>query len=278
MTKEKEGHRKRLRERYLRVGLDGFSDAEALELLLCYAILRKDVKPIAYNLLKRFGNIEKVCAASVEELCAVEGMGESAAIMFCLLRDLDKRVRMQRQGKRPSLSSTREAGSYAVELLRGEKNEKFYAFLLDAQQRLIQAQLISEGAPDESVVYPRDVVSAAINFGALYVILAHNHPGGSLKPSMADIELTQHMENALKVVGIQCLEHVVATDNAYYAIKDETGESFGDDGPRLLPPRNAGVSQKPMSKGDLKSLADLLCSLSEAELGAMNRFIENMED
>ena len=270
----KEGHRQRLRERYERVGLEGFSDAEALELFLCYAIPRKDVKPIAYDLLKKFGSLEKVFAASFEELCAVEQMGKSSAMFFCLLREMDQRIRMQRQGKRPVLSGTDEAGAYAVELMRGRKNEAFYAFLLDAQNRLIQAQLLSEGTPDATAVYSRDVVSAALNFGAVYVILAHNHPGGSLKPSIEDLELTDKIEKALKVIGIECLEHIIATDDGYYGIRSEFRREIHD-----MPkaPEGSTLAQKPLSKGDLKGLADLLCSLNEDELAMMNSFIDGSD-
>lgn len=275
-------HRQRLRKRYSAMAhTDGFSDIEVLELFLCYAIPRKDVKPIAYELVRRFGSLENIFSATKEELCQVDGLGESSAMLFTLFFDLNKRISVGKSGKNPILFDIDTAGKYGIALLKREKNEHFYALLLDSQHRLIHAYLASTGTPSQTAIHPRDIVSMAINIGASNVILLHNHPGQTLMPSTADIELTKRIEEALRHVGIQCLEHLIVTNDSYYAIKSKQEyepNSVTTTSAVSSSDQHIDVLQPPQTPADLKYLANVLCSLSEAELSIMNSYIADAEE
>lgn len=277
----KEGHRERLRQRYLRVGLEGLSDAEALELILFFAIPRKDVKPIAYALLEKFGTFDKVFSANICELQSVEGVGESSGILLHLFLTVNKRVRLQATGVRPFLTTAELAGEYTYELLANRKTEAFYALLLDSRHRLIHAQLISEGTPEETPIYPRDIVAAAIRHFASNVVLAHNHPGGTLFPSPSDVEVTIEITKALTPIGIQCLDHIIVTEDGFYAMMAEQNFLRSDEkeGVKFLSGENSGrhkTQQIPLGQGDLERLAEIIHELDSDQLEVVSDFLKVM--
>ena len=216
-----EGHRKRHKERYLQGGLEGFKDHEVLELLLFYSIPRRDTNKIAHMLIERFGSLNAVFDANPADLMNTEGIGEQSAVLLSLVPAIARRYEIAAIGERPQLDSTAKAGSYAVALLKGIPVERFYLICLDAQCCVTCPALLQEGTINQAAVYPRMVVEAALRHHAHSVIIAHNHPGGALKPSKADIRVTRAVMDAVKPLGIDVLDHIIVTNRGYYSFAAE---------------------------------------------------------
>lgn len=216
-----EGHRDRLRNRYASIGLDGFEAHQILELLLFYAIPRRDTNELAHTLLQRFGSISGVFEAEISELENIPGMGRNSAILLSLVPSLCRRYMNDRWGDKPLLDSSVKAGEFAVSLFMGRKYEAFYALCLDNQNRLNYAALVHEGTINEAPVYPRLIVETALRHKASSVILAHNHPGGSLKPSGADIECTKRICTALEAISVHVIDHIIAAGDKYTSLAEK---------------------------------------------------------
>ena len=214
---EHEGHRDRLRERFLRDGnMTGFAPHEALELLLTYAIPRKDVNPIAHRLLDHFGSLHGVLEARQEELTEVKEIGPSTAMLIRMLLPLFRLYENDRLAERKTLSSDREARDFCASLFKGVTDERFYLVSLDARLKIIATQVISEGTVDEVAVYPRQVLGLLLRQNAQGAILTHNHPGQNAEPSREDIEMTQLLSDVMDKVGIRLYDHVICgTDGTY---------------------------------------------------------------
>ena len=210
------GHRQRLRERFLREGLASFTERETLELLLMYAIPQKDVSPLAGELLVRFGSLSGVLEADRASLLAVAGVGENAATLLSLMPQLMGRYEQSRLGERPALTDPASTVRYARTLFAGAQEERVFLICLDLSGRVLRAALLRRGTLDEVSLYPREVVEQALQAHAHAVILTHNHPGGTPQPSSADVETTRRVVDALGVVGIRALDHVIiGRDTAY---------------------------------------------------------------
>lgn len=214
---EHEGHRDRLRERFLQDGnMTGFAPHEALELLLTYAIPRKDVNPIAHRLLDHFGSLHAVLEARQEELTEVKEIGPSTAMLIRMLLPLFRLYENDRLAERKTLSSDREARDFCASLFKGVTDERFYLVSLDARLKIIATQVISEGTVDEVAVYPRQVLGLLLRQNAQGAILTHNHPGQNAEPSREDIEMTQLLSDVMGKVGICLYDHVICgTDGTY---------------------------------------------------------------
>jgi len=204
-----EGHRQRLRDRLKSSGLEAFEDHEVLELILTYAIPRRDVKPIAHELLRRFGTLANVLDASPEELGQVEGVGDTAAVLLHLVPRLTRRYLANRWGSRPLLDSVERISRFAVDTLATECNEVFLLIGLTHQHQLIQAIRVTEGTLTSAPVYPRLVIEAALRMNAARVVLAHNHPGGRAEPSEEDVQITRRLEPLLAAIGAPVMDHVI---------------------------------------------------------------------
>jgi DNA repair protein RadC len=216
------GHRERLRKRFLEEGLDAFVDHQVLELLLFYAIPRSDTNPIAHRLIKRFGSLSAVLEADPKDLAAVEGMGENAAVFLSLLPQALRRYLSDKAAKdSPKLNDPEKVARYVIPLMAGRTEEVFYVLCLDAALKVNYAALISSGTVKEAQILPRHVVEEAIRHKACSVVLAHNHPSGTLKPSKADIELTRHLVNALHHIDIKVLDHVIVSGLKYLSFSKE---------------------------------------------------------
>lgn len=214
-----EGHRKRLRERFADAGLDGFADHEALELLLTYAIPRKDTKPLAKELLSRFGSVGAVLSAPLDELKIVPGIGESAATLISLLLPLLRRYLRERADRAQSQPGRADWAAYCRALLMGERREQVWVLALDAKGALLSKTQISSGDEGEAAFYPRLAVAALLRAGAQKAVLCHNHPDGAAGPSRADSELTRALEALLSVLGIELEDHIIVTDTAAFSMK-----------------------------------------------------------
>ncbi len=227
---EHEGHRDRLRSRFLKDGnMTGFAPHEALELLLTYAIPRKDVNPIAHRLLDHFGSLHAVLEARQEELEAVKEIGPGAAMLIRMMLPLFRLYENDRLAECKTLSSYREARDYCASLFRGVTDERFYLVSLDARLRILSAQVISEGTVDEVAVYPRQVLSLLLRQNAQGALLTHNHPGQSAEPSREDIDMTLLLRDVMEKVGIRLFDHVICgTDGTYsFAQHNLLGEKEG---------------------------------------------------
>lgn len=223
---EHAGHRERLRARFAQSELTGFAPHEALELLLTFAIPRRDVNPLAHQLLRHFGSFPRVLEAGVEELQLVPGMGKSAATLLALLLPL---FRLYRQGlveEQEKSSGQTDLLALCQALLMGEKVERFHVLALDRKGKLLGHSRVSSGDEGETAVYPRLIVQALLRFGAGACVLAHNHPSGLLQPSRADISLTQALAQMMRPLDILLHDHVIVGGDGVF--------SFAREG--LLPP------------------------------------------
>lgn len=215
-----EGHRNRLKMRVLKEGLDSFESHQVLELLLFYSIPRKDTNELAHELLNKYGSLSGVFDADPKELSNTPGVGESTAFLLSLIPQLARRYSNDKWGDKPEISSSTKAGQYAVTLFSGRIYEAFYIICLDAQNRVNYSELVHEGTINEAPVYPRLLVQAALRHKANSVILAHNHPGGSLNPSRADIEATNTIRTALEAISIKVIDHIIVCGEKYYSFAE----------------------------------------------------------
>ena len=212
-----EGHRQRKKEQYLRTGLDGFADHEVLELLLYYAIPRRDTNELAHRLLQRFGSLQSVFDAPVEELEKVEGMGENSAILLTLLPRAERRACIG-ETRVTVLGSVESCGRYFTALLSRQRQEVLYQACLDAKCKLISCKKLSQGGVDSAALSVRQVVENALLAGASSVVLAHNHPSGVALPSESDRTVTRRVGEALQTMDIRLLDHIVVADNDFVSM------------------------------------------------------------
>lgn len=212
-----DGHRARKKAQFRQHGLDGFADHEVLELLLYYAIPRKDTNEIAHRLLQKFGSLQNVFAAPAEELAKVDGVGESAALFLTLLPQVQKRA-MRSGGKERVLNSVDKCGRYFLELLGHERQELLYQACLDGKGKLLSCKKLSQGSADCTSLSVRQVVENALLSGASAVVLAHNHPSGVALPSPADMEATTQVRDALKRLDIRLIDHIIVADGDYVSM------------------------------------------------------------
>lgn len=204
-----EGHRQHMMDRYLKEGLINFEDHQVLELLLFYTIHRKDTNEIAHTLLKSFGSLSNVFEADAEELMKIKGIGKNAAVFLKMVFEMSRRYRMDAFRSKPCIKKIDDACNYAAELFLGEQVEKVYLICLDMRSKIINTVCINEGTIDETPIYPRKIVQAALKNNAAKVLLVHNHPGGSAKPSIKDMEATASVMDLLKKLDIDLIDHVI---------------------------------------------------------------------
>lgn len=215
-----EGHRTRLKKRYLEEGLDGFDDHQILEFLLFYAIPRRDTNELAHTLIIKYGSLSGVFEADPKDLAKTPGLGENSAVLLSLIPSLARVYQKDRWGLRPALNSTVKAGEYILSLFAGRNYEVFYLICLDAQLQVITPALVHEGTIDQAPVYPRLIVETALRHKAHSVILAHNHPGGCASPSPQDIEVTHKIRSALEGISISVLDHIIAAGEKYVSCSE----------------------------------------------------------
>ena len=211
-----EGHRKRLRDRYLRAGIKGFTDREALELLLTYAIPRKDTRGLSQELLTTFGTLSNILRQSPGSLQAVKGLGESAAVLLSLINQITGLS--ETPGKGITITGPEQVADYLQKRLGTLRKERFSALLLNSSNELIAEVDLEFGTVNRTQVYPRNLVEKVIAHSASGVILVHNHPGGRLEPSREDIALTRKLTNLGQEMDFRVLDHFIVTENAVKAI------------------------------------------------------------
>lgn len=217
-----QGHRQRLRRRFLRDHGTSMDDYELLELLLTYAIPRRDTKPLAKLMLQKFDNLSNLLAATDGELKQFKGLGEGSTALLRLIGVLQKRGAKQRILNQHVIACWEELEEYC-RLSYGElRREEFHAVLLDQQNRIREDLILGQGSIAEVVVYPREIVKLALDFHARSLVLIHNHPGGSATPSQNDIRMTVKLSKALGGVDITIFDHlIIARGGAIFSFKSK---------------------------------------------------------
>lgn len=204
-----DGHRERLKRRFLKQGLDSFEEHEALELLLFFALPRKDVNPLAHELLERFGSLKNIFDADPSDLARINGIGESAAVLIKLQSELARKYWLSDLESNTKISSIASAIEYVSLLFRGKTKEEFYIVCLDAHFRVKHTDRLSRGTSTEAPVYIRHITEAVIRTSADNIIIAHNHPGGSAEPSDKDMKITQQVVAAMNAISVSMLDHII---------------------------------------------------------------------
>ena len=211
MAGEHDGHRQRMRERFLSGGLESFADHEVLELMLFYAIPQRNVNPLAHSLLARFGTLHSVLEAPVADLMKVDGVGQHTALLLSLFSHAARRMELSRETKGEPIQTRGMAEKHAMRLLQGLKTEHFYVVCLDGQMRLITDELIARGSIDEVQAYPRLVAEAVLRHNAHAAVLCHNHPGGSPIPSQQDVDVTRQLVALMTSLGVAVADHIIVS-------------------------------------------------------------------
>ena len=217
---EHHGHRDRLRKRFLMHGLDVLQDHEVLELLLFYALPRKDTNELARVLLQHFGSIAAVLEAPLEELKQVGGIGENAAVLLHLITPLSRRYQLSRAEKGVCLSTTHACGEYLLPYFFGATEEMVYILCLDSKCKVLACRLLQVGSVNSATVSLRKAAEVAMSCNASSVVLAHNHTSGLALPSKADIDTTLALKNVLEPLEIQLADHIVVADQDFVSMKD----------------------------------------------------------
>ena len=215
------GHRKRLRERFIKSSLKGFHDYEIVELLLTLGSPRKDCKPQAKEAIKRFKTLRGVLEASSEELQQIGGIGSHSAFGIKLVQEVAREFLKQKVMDKPIYKSSQEIFDYLYHSMRDLKKELFKVIYLNSQNQIIEIVDLFEGTVNSSVISPREVVEGAIKYNAASLIFVHNHPSGDPEPSQNDKEVTRDLVYAGAIMRIRVLDHIIIGNNRYFSFAGE---------------------------------------------------------
>ena len=213
-----DGHRERLKTRYLEEGLDNFDQHQVLELLLFYSVPRVDTNPIAHALLERFGDLAQVLEAPVAELMKVPGVGEKSATFLALVNDVGRYYQVCRASRPTILTTVEQCGRYLVPRFYNRRNETVFLLCLDAKCKVLCCKEVGEGSVNSAAIPIRRVVEMALGANASSVIIAHNHPSGLAVPSGEDVLTTRRLAMALQAVEIQLVDHIVVADDDFVSL------------------------------------------------------------
>ncbi len=213
------GHRERLRARFLKAGAEAMPDYELLEMTLFAAIPRRDTKPLAKALLKRFGSFAEVIAAPRERLLEIPGVGESVATHLKIVEAAAQRLAKTKVLGRPALSSWAALLDYCTAAMARSEKEEFRVLFLDRKNHLIADEVQNRGTVDHTPVYPREIIKRALELGASSIILVHNHPSGDPTPSKTDIAMTREIAGAAKALSIAVHDHLVIGRGGHASFK-----------------------------------------------------------
>ncbi len=211
----------RPRERLLKHGAGALSTSELLAIILRTGRQQRNARELASELLHRFGGLPGVAKAPIEELCAIEGIGEAKAVQIKAAFALGSRLGASRGPERPEVRTSRDVMALVADEMRLYEEERFKILLLDTKNRLIRHETVSVGTLNASLVHPREVFRSAIRASSAAVVVCHNHPTGDCRPSHEDRETTCRIKEAGDLVGIPLLDHIIIGDGDYYSFKDD---------------------------------------------------------
>ena len=231
-----EGHRQRLRDKFLAQGIDAFTDAEIIELLLTFGTPRSDCKEAARELLARFGSLPAVLDAAPVQLQQVKGVGPKNIFALHFIQGVARRYLRQRVVGKEYVRSSREVADYLIHSMRGLQHEVLTVVFLDAAHAVLDATVVAEGTVTVNTIYPRELVKAALARNASALVIAHNHPSGSLTPSRQDSELTRSLYLVCSFMHLDLLDHLIigAGDQVYSFADQGLMASIREDCRRLL--------------------------------------------
>lgn len=181
----------------------------------------KDTNDLSHALINEFGSLDKLLEANPKDISRRCNVSENTSILISMIPQLTRRYLKLKSGEKPMLDSSSKAGDYAVALLTGRVYEGFYVICLDSQNRVNHTELVHEGTINEAPVYPRIIVETALRHRANSIILAHNHPGGTMQPSLADIEITKKITTALEPISIKVIDHIIVAGDSYYSFAEK---------------------------------------------------------
>ncbi|WP_444441881.1 JAB domain-containing protein [Pseudoruminococcus massiliensis] len=212
-----EGHRERIRNKYVNKGIEVFEQHEILEMLLFYAIPRKNTNDIAHRLLEACGSLSAVFDAPIDILMQ-QGLSYNAAVLLHMIPDLSRAYQSDKFDNEEKIITDENIGKKMVHLFAGKNEECVYAFFLDAKGKEKYSGIISKGDASSAPLFSKDIVSIAARCKAVTVIIAHNHPSGVAFPSRADLEATADIADALDTIGIHLADHIIVADRDYISL------------------------------------------------------------
>ncbi len=214
-----EGHRERLKARFIKHGLSSFEPHQVLELLLFYAIPRKDTNPIAHELLDTFGSLTAVLEAPVRDLCKVNGISEHSATLIRLGGELLKRYEEELQANVKSFSNIEEIAAYLKPHFRGETKEKALMLCLNNRNELLNCCVLSIGGIVNTDASLREIVEQCVKYQTTRIVLAHNHPAGNTAPSPDDITTTRKVIESLRILEVSVIDHLIFARDGYLSMR-----------------------------------------------------------
>ncbi len=220
MAKSNEGHRQRLREKFLNSGLDGFHDYEIIELLLTLGTPRTDCKQPAKDALKKWGSLKAVLEAPPKELKKIKGIGDHNVFGLKLTQDVARRYLADRIVDMDYIQSSEDVLDYLRHNLRDKSQELFMVIYLNGRNQILKMETLFEGTLNTSAVYPREVVKKALENDASALVLVHNHPSGNPSPSKDDLTITKKLKEAAKTIDIYIHDHLIIAGNDVYSFAD----------------------------------------------------------
>ncbi len=215
------GHRERLRQRFLKGGLEQFTDEEVVEFLLTLGTPRGDLKRAARDAMKTFGSLSGVLSAPGKKLMEIKGVGEKNALYLALVHQTAKRYLRDRVAGKTFFGSSQAVFDYLFHAMRDLKREVFKVFFLTRKNEVITDCDLFEGTLTGSAVYPREVMTLALEYKAAGLVFVHNHPSGDPAPSPEDHRLTRDLIWAATLMGIQVLDHLIIGNNRYFSFADQ---------------------------------------------------------
>ena len=229
MIRDEEGHRGRVRERFLRAGARGMSEYELIEILLFYAIPRRDVKPLAKELLRRFGTLEAVLSAEFDQLTAVKGIGRNAAVLLKLIPAIGVEILSSRQHGGITMDRPEKVQTHLLQHFAGCRDENFVLFLLDREMRLIDTVTFPGGIKGLTMASGDLLFKVLCRRRARQAIVAHNHPSGAPIPSRTDIADTVRLKIIFRGLGISLVDHFIVTPEKCVSLMKCSAEEGGRD-------------------------------------------------
>jgi len=215
----KSGHRERLKARFRKGGVDALADYELIELQLMMAIPRRDVKPLAKELISIFGSYAEVISASPERLAEISGVGDNVVTTLKLAEASAQKFAQGIILGKPVLNNWQALINYCSSQMAFKKNEQFHVLFLDRQNRLIADEKMQQGTIDHTPIYPREIIKRALELGSTAIILVHNHPSGDPTPSREDIEMTKKVIEAGKQLGVTLHDHLIISKTGHSSFK-----------------------------------------------------------